>query len=102
MNRDGGNTFFIIVAAVIISITCTLFIVDQYDKRYASKLIVMDIAGSIKYLQDNDMIPEGGGNQVIQDMLDMARDYSDSGYIVLDKNAIITAHEDYVYEYHGK
>lgn len=102
MNKDWGNTLLVIIMSVVISVACTLFIVDQYDKRYASKMIVMDIASSIKYLQDNNKIPEGGGNQVIQEMLEMAKLYSDSGYIVLDKSAVITTHEDYIYEYHGK
>lgn len=102
MNKDWGNTLLIVVISVVISIACTLFIVDQYDKRYASKMIVMDIASSIKYLQDNNKIPKGGGNQVIQEMLEMAKLYSDSGYIVLDKSAVITTHEDYIYVYHGK
>lgn len=102
MNKDWGNTLLVIIMSVVISVACTLFIVDQYDKRYASKMIVMDIAGSIKYLQDNNKIPEGGGNQIIKEMLEMAKLYSDSGYIVLDKSAVITTHEDYIYEYHGK
>lgn len=102
MNRDWISSLAVIVISVLLSTMASLYIVDKYDSEYATKVVVMDIAGSIRYLQENGKIPEGGSNEVIRNMLNAAQRFSDHGYIVLDKGALITTNEDYVYEYHGE